>query len=214
LTNKKKEKKNELEYKQAKRNKQIALAQALSQTALAVINALSSIPFPANLVAAGLMGAMGALQIATIAKQPLPARGFQDGFYPVEREQDGKMFNARYGGKSRTGIVDEPTLFLAGEQGKDAPESLHREVARVKGYQDGFYPTSTKPQDFSNENTTNENSNIPYSELAAALNRNTEMLEYIKENPIQAYLAKNQRMAKEMQDEIDKYNQTRNNARQ
>ena len=140
------------------------------------------------------------------------------------------MFNARYGGKSRTGIVDEPTLFLAGEQGKDAPEmiingtdysnftpefkdSLHREVARVKGYQDGFYSSNTKRPDFNSETDTNNN-NSSYAELAAALDRNTEMLEYIKENPIQAYLAKNQRMAKEMQDEIDKYNQTRNNARQ
>lgn len=232
LEKEKERKKAELEYKQAKRQKQMALAQAFTSTALAVLNALQTQPFlPMGPIMAGVAAGMGALQIATIAKQPLPARGYEDGLYPVEREQDGKMFNAHYGGKSKTGIVDKPTLFLAGEQGKDAPEmiingtdysnftpefkdSLHREVARVKGYQDGFYNNSTKPQDFNNENNTNENSNYSYAELAAALNRNTEMLEYIKENPIQAYLAKNQRMAKEMQEEMEKYNQTRNNARQ
>lgn len=230
LEKEKERKKAELEYKQAKRNKAISITEAVISTSLAIMQAFSQLGPIAGAVAAAFMATTGALQIATIAKQPLPARGYEDGLYPVEREQDGKMFNARYGGTSRSGVVDQPTLFLAGEQGKDAPEmiingadyssftpefrdSLHNELARVKGYQDGFYPTATKQPEFSKENGTNQQSDSS-QELAVAIKGITEMLEYLKENPMQAYLAKNQRMAKEMQEEIEKYNQTRNNARQ
>lgn len=63
----------DLEYKQAKRSKQIALMEAVAGTAAGVAKALPNIPL------AILAGAMGALQIGLIASAPLPDRGYKDG---------------------------------------------------------------------------------------------------------------------------------------
>jgi len=72
---------------QAKRDKAVALMQAIVNTASAVVEALP------NLILAGIVGAMGAAQIALIASQPIPL--------------------------AKGGIIDRPT-FLAGEAGKEA----------------------------------------------------------------------------------------------
>lgn len=63
----------DLEYKQAKRSKQIALMEAVAGTAAGIAKALPNIPL------AILAGAMGALQIGLIASAPLPDRGYKDG---------------------------------------------------------------------------------------------------------------------------------------
>ena len=79
LDKQKERKKAELEYKQAKRNKAIAITEAVISTSLAVMQAFAQLGPVAGGVAAAFIGTMGALQIATISKQPLPARGYEDG---------------------------------------------------------------------------------------------------------------------------------------
>src|SRR5690554_4082451 len=76
-------KKAEMEYKQAKRKKKMDMVSAITSTALAVLNGLNTQPFfPVGLAMSALAGIMGALQIATIAKQPLPSvSGFEHGLY-------------------------------------------------------------------------------------------------------------------------------------
>lgn len=149
-------KKAELEYKQAKRQKAIALTNAIIGTAQAVINGANTQPFfPLGIAMMALAGIAGAMQIATIAKQPLPAPGYEEGLYPeyVKREQDGKVFKSRYGGKTRSGMVNRPTHFLAGENGPEmiidnkayselSPEvksALLRELRGIKGFEKGYY---------------------------------------------------------------------------
>lgn len=66
-------KKQQLKIKQAKWDKANALAQAAISTALAVMNALQTQPFWLGIALAAIAGAMGAVQIATIAQQPIPA---------------------------------------------------------------------------------------------------------------------------------------------
>lgn len=149
-------KKAQLEYKTAKRQRTIQIANAIANTALAVIGALTMQPWtPANYALAAIAGIMGGIQVATIAGQPLPeVPGAEDGFYPTVRKQDGKLFNARKR-PQRSGIYSEPTL-LVGEQGAGFPElvvtqktarridpdisnAYMREIARVEGAQDGYY---------------------------------------------------------------------------
>ncbi len=60
----------------AKAMKPIQIAQAISNTALAVVKALASTTPPWNFVLAGLVGAAGAAEIATIAAQPYAKGGF------------------------------------------------------------------------------------------------------------------------------------------
>ena len=65
--------KQELKMKQAKWDKANSIAQATISTALAVMNALQTQPFWLGLAMAAIAGAMGAVQIATIAATPIPA---------------------------------------------------------------------------------------------------------------------------------------------
>src|SRR5690606_1364271 len=96
---------------------------------------------------------------------------------------DGKPFNASYGGRSRSGLVNSPTLFLAGEGGRYMPEmiisgddwrdfhpdlkyDLMREVSRVRGYEKGYYPGI--------ENTGSNSESI--EELKSLIAQNTALM--------------------------------------
>lgn len=65
------DKKAALELKQAKYAKAQALITAAINTALSIINAMATTPFPASIAMAALAGAMGAAQIGIIAAKPL-----------------------------------------------------------------------------------------------------------------------------------------------
>lgn len=70
----------------AKKQKAISYAQAVSGTALAVVNAMQTKPFiPLGLIAAAAAAASGAIQIATIAAQPYAQGGVVGGSEQVIR---------------------------------------------------------------------------------------------------------------------------------
>lgn len=107
-------KRSEFEYKAAKRDKAVALMNAIVSTAASVARVAW------NPVLAAIVGAIGAAQIAIIAKQPLPeVEGKEDGgpFIDVRRSQDGKKFRAK-NDPSKRGFVSAPTI-IAGESGRE-----------------------------------------------------------------------------------------------
>ena len=123
-----------------------------------------------------------------ILAQPLPSKGFQDGYIDIEREQDGKRFRAKRAGIAKTGLVSQPTHFLAGEQGQHFPEmiidgptwkglspdikaALQNDIMRVKGFEDGSYANIASTDN---------------SELIAFLKLNYELLSDLKTNGIDA----------------------------
>ena len=108
-------KQEELQLKQAKRQKQQSIIQATINTAAGVVKTLSEWGIPWGLIPAGIMAAMGAAQIAMIAATPIA--GAETGGFPVERAQDGKRFNARIDPDAR-GYIDRPTV-LVGENGME-----------------------------------------------------------------------------------------------
>lgn len=187
-------KKAETEYKQAKREKQMALVSALMGTATAVVGALGMKPWtPANYALAAIVGAFGAIQTGMIAAQPLPSKGFEDGYINIQREQDGKNFRAKKGGVAKTGLVSQPTHFLAGEQGQHFPEmiidgptwkglspdikaALQNDIMRVKGFEDGSYANIASTDN---------------SELIAFLKLNYEVLDDLRVNGIDSRIANN-----------------------
>ncbi|MFL9844760.1 phage tail tape measure protein [Flavobacterium rhizosphaerae] len=225
-------KKAELEYKAAKRKRTIDIVEAIVNTAKGVTSALQS-PWPLSLVFAALAAATGALQIATIKQQPLPARGYEEGLYPeyVKREQDGKMFNAKYGGKTRSGMVNKPTYFLAGENGPEmvidskayremSPETkslLIRELRGIKGFEKGFYSDEVKnprfevPADTSLAPKAAQDVSKEY--LLKVIERNTQVMEKIFNEGLVAYVSRDPRDIKKLIEEQDKIKDSKEKAR-
>jgi len=95
---------------QAIRDRNNAIFNALINTASGIAEALP------NIALSIIVGAAGALQVATIASTPLPELpGLEKGGYlDILRRQDNKKFNARYQPNQR-GFIDRPTV-ITGEK--------------------------------------------------------------------------------------------------
>ncbi|WP_439473843.1 phage tail tape measure protein [Algoriphagus formosus] len=106
-------KKAEHDRNAAKRERNVALMSAIVNTASAIAAALP------NVALSIIVGAMGAMQIGTIMRTPLPEiPGAEDGgFLDVVRSQDGRRYRARRKPDHR-GYVDSPTV-ITGESGRE-----------------------------------------------------------------------------------------------
>ena len=81
-------------------NKAIAITSAIISTALAVINGLTTMPFPAGVVAAVVAGVAGAASIAAIASEPQPtlhSGGMVPALQAASRASDEVTIRARKG---------------------------------------------------------------------------------------------------------------------
>lgn len=108
----------ELAIKQAKREKALNLTQAIINTALSVTSTIAQLgATPWGIAAAAIGAAMGAVQIALIASQPVTSGAEEGGYIGVKRRQDGKSFNARLNPDAR-GFVSSPTVIV-GENGSE-----------------------------------------------------------------------------------------------
>ena len=210
-------KKAEIEYKQAKRQRAMQIADTIANTAMSIMSIWAQVPkydFGATAaILSGVVGALGAFQIATIMSQPLPqVPGAEDGFYPVLREQDNKMFRARRR-KATTGIYDEPTM-LVGEAGKSFPELVvsgqdlqrvdpditnmfMKDIARVRGYEKGLYPNM--PQ-----SSSSDKNEMDYK-LQIAINRYSDIMENLQKYGIIAKIEKNAQNGKEVHEMSKEY---------
>ncbi|MDD1548757.1 phage tail tape measure protein [Riemerella anatipestifer] len=202
-------KKWQLEVDEAKREKDMKKGEIVTKTAMGIMSIWEK--HSANPILAGILTAavtaLGGVQYATVAKQPLPAPpsivGAESGYYPVKRVQDGKLFRAKKT-ESKSGIYDEPTM-LVGEQGKNFPElvvsgramkridpklknDFMREVYRVEGFENGKYPQLP-------HNTPDYT-----EEILSLLKRNTQILEKIEREGVRGVFEKSARMGKELED--------------
>lgn len=211
-------KKADIELKQAKRQKAIALMGAIVNTARGVAAALP------NLVLAGITAVMGGIQIATIAKQPLPAPGFEEGLYDtslIRRQQDGKVFSSRFGGKTKSGLVKDTSHYMVGENGPEMiidnkawtqmnpnlKDALIREIQSIKGFENGYYKEGTL---YSGNTSTNVEDNSLYPMMLAMLTENVALLQYFKENGLNAYVSnKDMNSMRKLKEGLDKYNAIR-----
>ena len=139
--------------KAAKRERNIALMNAIVNTAAGIVKMLAN-PFPLNFILAALVGVMGGLQIAAIASTPLP-QAFS-GKYDVIGAQDGKKYNAGVMDSPGTGLISKPTI-LVGEQPEiiiDPPTTRNLQInypevieainyARTPQYYSGKYPVTS-----------------------------------------------------------------------
>ncbi|MDD6149340.1 MAG: phage tail tape measure protein [Bacteroides sp.] len=105
----------QMELKQAKRQKAQKLTQAIINTALGVTKTLSEWGIPWGIAPAAIMGAMGAAEAAMIAATPISTGAEDGGYVNTTRKQDGKKFKARLSPDKR-GFISSPTV-LVGENG-------------------------------------------------------------------------------------------------
>ncbi len=216
-------KKAEMALKAAQRERQMQIMSIIGGTASAVVGALGNKPWtPANFVLAGIVGAIGAVQLATTLATPLPtADGYEDGYgmeYPIERAQDGKRFNVRRRRLS-SGLVDRPTHFIAGENNKvemvidnptwtSYPDELKRAIysanARAKGFENGFNTVNTS------KNKSSESSDDTMIMLISTVNRLSTTVDNLQKYGIEAKIAKTARNGKEVQDMQKMYDQLNN----
>jgi len=230
-------KKAEIEYNQAKRQKALAAMQIVTSTAAAILGIWKDVPkfdFGSSAFAlSAMVGALGALQLATVLKTPLPARGYEEGLYPmVRREQDGKMFKATGGVQPmRSGLYKRSTI-LVGEGPGDQPEmvidkktfarispsvqdALLREIRGIKGFEKGFYdnmgvmqvPVAPTPSAPSQDNAG-------MLMMAEALNRNSAILEKIdREGILAKVLANDYKSLENLKEGMEKYNELKSKSR-
>lgn len=224
-------KKDEIAKKQAEREKVMSLASIAMNTGQAIMSIWAQVPKFDFGISAGALTAFVASLGAAQAAMVMSTKGYEDGLYnekiPVRREQDGKMFNAMYGGTSRSGIVDQPTMFLAGEQGKEAPEmiisgkdyakmapdfkeALSRQLGLIRGYENGLYKTSNNAMS-SDKPLSSDSQDM--AQLQMVLSRLSIALEDLTSNPVIAKMVADEENGRLMQTAIDKYKNIRENAK-
>lgn len=215
-----------LEYAAAKRQRNFMIGQTIANTAMAIMNIWAQ-PTVNPWVAAAMsvvVGALGAIQVATIAKQPLPeAPGFEDGFglnYDMHRAQDGKKFSV-VRKPLKSGPVYRPTHFIAGENNKvemvidnqtykgfspSFRKALHNEIAYSRGsqgFEGGYYPYLSKKQ---------EQSSSREEMYAEVITNNTAAMNAVANKDFKAYVVKSMDSAKVIIEMTDEYNTYKNSA--
>lgn len=216
-------KKAEIEYKQAKRKRAMDMANVIVNTSLAIMQAYAQMGPIAGTIAAVLMGTVGAFQLATIRKQPLPSiSGYENGLYGdhlVRREQDGKVFKTTYGGKTRSGVVNKNTMYMVGENGPEMVidnkafrkmnphlrDSLIRELRGIKGFEHGYY------NEKSMQVAIPEAGNLPNGELIAAIIQLNQLLTRLEQNGVRAFVSnKDYKSMQNVRDGIREFENFRN----
>ncbi|WP_413998737.1 phage tail tape measure protein [Flavobacterium sp. W1B] len=230
-------KKAELEYKQAKRQKMIAISQIITSTAMAIIGIWAQFPkFDFGATAAimsGVVGGLGALQLATVLATPLPAKGHEEGLYPeyVKRTQDGKTFKSKYQGKTRSGLVSETSHFLVAENGPEmvidnkawrqmdpaVKEALVRNLQGIKGFENGMYNTEKMRYEVPATTTapaSSANDTQLLEMVLAVVSENTAVMKDLRDKGVIGKFFKNDlQSAKNIQESINDYNDLRNKSK-
>jgi len=229
-------KKADIEYKQAKRQKVIAAMNIVNSTAQAIIGIWAQFPkFDFGATAAimsGVVGALGALQLATVLATPLPARGAEKGLYPeyVKREQDGKVFKTTGTSGMKTGLYSKPRL-LVGEGPGDMPEMvidkrsyaelspytkslLIRELRGVRGFEQGYYnPASMRIETPASSGGPSSNDQLLQMVLGVVA-KNTAVMERLESNGVTGKFFRNDlKSMKEINEGLKDYNELRNKAK-
>ena len=202
-------------YKEARMQKIIRIADAVSATALGVAKALAAYPGPAGIALASVVGALGAAQIGIIAAQPLPEK---------ESYAAGGFTGSGFGSPDRTGfkpagIVHEneyvtPKWMLENPVVADVVgwmESVRTgRISLPKGYADGGIASEEKtiqPNNYIQQATTDP-------QLLFVLGEVKDLLENLKNNGVEAWMVENAENGKRLKSAIKQFeNIEKRNAR-
>lgn len=190
----------EIEYKQAKRQKAMAAAQVIANTAMAIMSIWSTgggtrfADFGISAgVLTGIAAALGAAQLGLVLAQPLPSKeGFYDGGYTgsgPERNSPGPVHYDEYVVPKKVLFSNDPVVpnimgYLEAKRQGKSPQILQEQSTVPDSAQSGSGSSETNQQ------------------VINSLNRNSAILEKIEENGMVAFLENNIKTAKKMRDKI------------
>lgn len=186
----------EIEYKQAKAEKVARIFSAIGATAQGVANSLA-LGGPLGIAMAAVVGALGAIQVATIAAQPLPEKpsfaegGFFEGFTGPsslspdatgERPYAGNVRLHEWEHVSPRWMTRHPRLAST----YDWLESI-RKSKQVPSFAEGGFVngSSPAPQSITPQNSEN---NTNYIEFIAVLSDVRELLQKLSDDGVMAYI--------------------------
>ncbi|MGV4528734.1 hypothetical protein [Ornithobacterium rhinotracheale] len=197
----------EMEYKQAKYEKQNAIIASIINTALGISASLSK-GGPLGIALAAVVGALGAAQTAMIASQPLPP----------------KQGYAQGGATIGLGFKDETGHEVAGVVHADEyviPAWMRKqpEVAKVEQWLEAKRTGKDKP--YAEGGAVQKNNAVElgadnlgqnelYQLLLGALIRNSEVLEDIEKNGVKSYIVADEKAAKIMMEAQKRYEAMKN----
>ena len=187
-------------------------------------------------IMSGVVGGLGALQLATVLATPLPAKGYESGLYPeyVKRKQDGKTFKSKYAGKTRSGMVNETSHFLVAENGPEmvidnkawremdpaVKEALVRNLQGIKGWENGKYNKENMRYEVPAPSTSPASSGKTYGDaellqmVLAVITENTAVMKDLRDKGVIGKFFKNDlQSAKNIQESISDYNDLRNKSK-
>ena len=109
-------------------------AQIVASTAQAIMQAFAQLGPIGGAISAVLLATTGISQLAKANAERQRIKGLESGGkLPVTREQDGRNFNAEYGGKKR-GFIHKPTV-LVGEKGTEfVVSNKSLQIPRIKRF--------------------------------------------------------------------------------
>jgi TP901 family phage tail tape measure protein len=219
----------QLEYEQAKRQKIVATGQVISNTAIAASKILAQWSMPGAIPWLAALGVQTGLQLANIAKTPLPAQGFEEGLYPMMRAQDKKIFDVSFGGGASSQLVTKPTHLktsngsdiLVGEKSSSTrPELiidseaysrfdpsfkqvLLRQIRTAKGYEQGMYSSDVTGQVSYDDRASN---NTAASDmLSQNLALNNRLLQQLLDKGVNAYMDRDMRTTQIIKEDLERY---------
>lgn len=218
------EKKKEIQRRAAVAEKASNLASAVSNTALAVVKALAVAP-PAGLMLAKLVGALGAVQIATIAAQPIPefAQGGytgagtgkpdRTGFRPAGIVHEHEFVVPKWMLQNPV-VADVVDWMESVRTGRTALGNRQEAVGR-RQYAQGGYVSDTVHQSQSTNHQSSSDSyrNADPQSLIAVLSELKQVVTELKENGVEAYMVEDAENGKRIKRTIKAFERIENKNR-
>lgn len=188
-------KKAEIEYKQAKREKLMNIASIIANTAVGVSKALAQGGMVFGVPFAGIVAALGGLQLIAAVAQPLPDKnGFYDGGFTGTGNPRGEAGPVHF----NEYVVPQKVLF---SNDPVMPNIMGYLEAKRQGKQPQLQEEPNPIASNSQTAAAAAGSDL-YPAVVNALNRNSEILEKIEEDGVPAYLVDDIKTARKMRNRI------------
>lgn len=205
-------KKARIAYKQAKRERAMSVASIISSTALAIMGIWAQFPkvdFGATAaIMSGVVGALGATQLATVLATPLPSpEGFKKGGYTGDgnpNEIAGPAHKGEY-------VIPHKELFSRDPMIPQIVGYLEAKRKGKRGFFDGGFTSEEDNAPSMVDRLPTGTSTVSNAELTAALNKNSDFLEQLLQEGVTGFVVVDVKAAKrirEKQRELEKIENT------